>query len=277
MHPPRQLNHIRAALYGEPWMISDNGLEQIIAIAESHAAGQLPEAAAMYGKEEKPKSSLLEMVNGHAVVSIQGPVFPKANMLTRMSGATSSQQIGEALDEAVAAKPRSIIMRIDSPGGAVQGGFEVADKLNEIRESGLPLVAHVDGMAASLAYLFASQADVITMSKYSQVGSVSVIYRSMNDERAMRNAGVDAITLRSGDRKQVDTILAAGNSTTAQMASVVRRVDKLHGMFVAAVKRSRKHMDEAKFATGEMWHGDDAITSGMADEMLSFEQLVSAL
>lgn len=271
-HPTRELSRIKSALYSEPWMIEESGLEKLIAIAESHAAGVLPEAALKFAENEK-RGGIWSMDGRVAVVDITGPVFPKSNMMTALSGATSSQAIAGAMDEVMNARPDAMVLRIDSPGGAVIGGFEAADKIAEVRASGIPVIASVEGMAASLAYLFASQSDEIHLSRVSVVGSVSVIYKAQNDERMMRNAGVDMITLRSGDRKQVDNVIAAGNSTTAQMRGMVSRIDLLHSMFVSAIAQGRfnkRKMDAASVATGEVWIGRDAVKAGIADKVMTF-------
>ena len=49
-----------------------------------------------------------------------------------------------------------ILLSVDSPGGMVIGGFEIADAVKEAAAS-KPVVAHVGGVGASLAYLIASQ------------------------------------------------------------------------------------------------------------------------
>lgn len=280
-HPARSLSHVRAAIYGEPWLIAENGMEQIVAIAESHAAGTITAdeiEAAMKKQRDTMGSNILQWVeeSSTAIVSVHGPIFAKSGLMTQLSGATSSAAIGAAMDTAVAEGAENIVLHIDSPGGQVTGGFELADKINEISEQ-VPVFAYVEGMGASLAYLLASQAVGIFLTRTTVVGSISVVFRAENNDRAMRNAGVDSITLRSGDRKQVESVIAAGNSTTAQMASVVRRIDKLHGMFVEAVARGRANLDAAAVATGAMWTGSDAVEAGLADEVMTFEQFLSQL
>lgn len=274
-HPTRQLSLVRSALYSSPWMIEEGGLETLIAIAESHAAGVLPDAALGFAEKEK-KDSIWYMDGRVAVMEISGPVFPKANMMTALSGATSSQAIGQAADEIRNARPDAMIMRIDSPGGAVIGGFEAADKIAAVRAAGIPVIASVEGMAASLAYLFASQADQIAMSRVSVVGSVSVIFKAQNDDRMMKNAGIDMLTLRSGDRKQVENVIAAGNSTTSQMRGLVTRIDSLHRMFVDAVARGRgDKLDAASIATGEIWVGKEAVDARLADAIETFPETLA--
>jgi len=273
-HPKRTLSHIRSALYGEPWMIEESGLEKLIAIAESHAAGVLPEAALKFANNEKD-DGILEMDGRVAIVSINGPVFPKANMMTALSGATSSQAISDAMDEVIKMRPDHMILRVDSPGGAVMGGFEAADKIMQVKQAGIPVTASVEGMAASLAYLFASQADQIFLSRVSVLGSISVIFKAQNDDRMYRNAGVDMVTLRSGDRKQVENVIAGGNSTTGQMRGLVSRIDALHGMFVDAINRGRfgsKGINGAALANGDIWIGAEAVKAGLADGIETFEQ-----
>jgi ClpP class serine protease len=62
------------------------------------------------------------VVDGVAILPITGPIFPRANMMTEMSGATSISMLQNdyraALDNADVG---AIMLLVDSPGGQVPG------------------------------------------------------------------------------------------------------------------------------------------------------------
>jgi ClpP class serine protease len=272
------LIHIRSALYGQPWLITDDGLDLICGIVEAHAAGGVPEFVAQMAAGNQPPKRRNDpyMAGNIGVVPIMGPVFPRANMMTQMSGATSVEEIHSALDFVSSKSPEAIVLHIDSPGGAVLGGFELSDRLHSIRE-GVPMVAVVEGVGASLAYLFASQADEIVLSRMSVVGSISVVARLETEDRRMRNAGVDSMTLRTGTMKQAEDTIAGGNTTTAIMNSVTRRIDMLHGEFKKAVKRGRPGMDAEAVSNGAIFVGQEAVDAGLADGIESLSEVLQRL
>ena len=102
-------------------------------------------------------------LNGEtAVIPITGPIFPRANLMTENSGATSISMLQNDLGVAMASKEaRSIMLLIDSPGGAVSGIGEFGQQVAaSVRRK--PLVAHISGTGASAAYWIASQASSIS-------------------------------------------------------------------------------------------------------------------
>jgi predicted ATPase len=86
--------------------------------------------------------------DGIGILDVLGPIFPRADWLTDISGATGVDQMARDFttlveDPAV----RAIILNIDSPGGAVNGVTELAGMIREARAR-KPIVAFVNGMIA---------------------------------------------------------------------------------------------------------------------------------
>src|SRR4051794_27667448 len=88
------------ALCSEPWAIIPSWLPMLAAIAQRNASAPEVQAArewvrrdhlAMVGPaaQKLPGSNSAFVVNGVGVLPILGPIFPRANMLTEMSGAVS--------------------------------------------------------------------------------------------------------------------------------------------------------------------------------------------
>ena len=65
--------------------------------------------------------------DGVAVIPVTGPMFPRANMMTEMSGATSMQVLGQDLRRAEADDTvRALLLDMDTPGGVAFGPEELA-------------------------------------------------------------------------------------------------------------------------------------------------------
>lgn len=169
---------------------------------------------------------------------------------------------------------RAVVMRIDSPGGAVSGCFESARALRAKAEStGKKLVAYVEGQACSAAYALASSASRIVAAETSIVGSVGVIDTRL-DVTAMDAAqGVRFSFVTSGARK------ADGNPhsafTVAEMQEKQVIVDALANVFFGLVQDMRGV--DAKPLEARLFVGRDAVSAGLVDEISSFDEMLESL
>jgi ClpP class serine protease len=271
----KNLSHVRGSLYGTPLAISESGLDLVCGIVEAHLSDKQSDWLAANEAVVKAPNPSLKMVGDVAQISVIGPIFPRSNIMTRLSGMTSALQISDAIDEAKSKSPAACVFIFDSPGGAVSLGFEVANKIYSLGQSGVTTFASVQGQACSLAYLWASQCDHVALGPDSVVGSVSIILRSENSDRALRNEGTDILTIKTGNLKQANDpgALAFAN----QYAAILSQANTYHDMFVNAVSRGRPRLDMTQVAGGNIWIGQKAIESGLADEVATLEELMSQL
>jgi len=111
---------------------------------------------------------------GIAVITMNGPMFKKANMLQQISGAKSTEMIVQAIQDANAnSLIHGIVLLIDSPGGTVDGTEVLTE---EIKKSRKPIVSFVDGMMASAAYWAGSSASHIMASgETALIGSIGTM------------------------------------------------------------------------------------------------------
>jgi signal peptide peptidase SppA len=280
MNTPRSLPHVRNAIYSQPWAIQEQWLNAICEIFEASVNRENLEFEAVatpYRPDNGIKSPLLQMVDGVAVIPVRGPIFPRANLMTRLSGATSLDTLSAALDEAQSLDPRAIILDIDSPGGSVSG---LKDFCNEIlgTNSSHDTIAMITGTGASAAYMIASQCKSVMASEGSIVGSIGVVMRVDNDERADRNAGIDPIVIRSSELKAIGS---GGPVTPAQQNELERMVDMYFSMFKSTVQSARPDLEMDKVATGQVWPGKShnsepsAKDMGLIDAVTTLKNLVS--
>ena len=260
-----KLSKTGAVLYGTPWAIEERAFQFVADVYESHLAGADPRQV-----ESKDGASPL-VRDGVGIIPIMGPIMPRANLFTNISGATSSEQIAKlAAEYGQREDVKSVLLRIDSPGGSVMGGFEAADALFQLRQK-KPMIAMIENVGASLAYLFASQAEEIYATRASVVGSIGVIARMPMTDRMERNAGVDVITVASSREKAM-----SGLSEGEIRRKLESEVAQYFSMFKDAIARGRD-VDMAAIATGETWLAPEAVELGAIDGIASLEEILATM
>jgi len=156
--------------------------------------GMLPKQAA--------ESSLLSVEEGIGVVAIEGPILRKPDLFARIFfGATSSEEIGDALREAAGREDiKAVFLNIDSPGGTVAGTPELANAVAALDKK-KPVYAFSSGLMCSAAYWVASQARAIYATPSAQVGSIGVVQAVIDNSAALDKAGIKVEVFSVGKYK----------------------------------------------------------------------------
>ena len=168
---------------------------------------------------------------------------------------------------------KAIVLRIDSPGGAVAPTQEIFDELQKVR-SQKPLIASMAGMATSGGYYIASACEKIVANPGTMTGSIGVIMQLNNIEELMKKLGVKGQNIKSGANKDIGSPFQA--LSPEGRAILQSLVDNVHGQFVSAVANGRR-MDEAvvkKLADGRVYSGAQAKDLGLVDELGNLEYAV---
>ena len=253
------------------WAITPQGLETVLSVADRQ--GDPVALAAQLGRPLDNTRVVSVREGGVAVIDINGPMFPKANLFSEISGATSTQQL--FADFATAMRDpmiKSIVLNIDSPGGAVTGINELSAAVFAAR--GIkPVVAYVGGMMASAAYWVGSGASQIVMDATAIAGSIGV---RMSVQVASADPKITTHEIiSSASPNKVQDI-----STEPGRASAQRIVDDLASVFVGAVASHRGVSAEtvlADFGKGGVMVGAAAVTAGLADKLGSLEGVIAEL
>jgi capsid assembly protease len=215
--------------------------------------------------------------NRTALIPVMGTLISRGNFVGPMYGVTSYEGLRSEIRRASTdPKVDKITLAIDSPGGTVSGIDAVGEEIKLARTK-KPVVAHVEGMAASAAYWIASQADSIIMTPMSEVGSIGVVSMHMDVSQALKKVGINVTPIYSGKHK-VD-----GNPYEPLPDDVKKAwqadVDGLRAKFADAVATGRKQKCTAEdmLATeAGMFSSDDAISKKMADYTGSLDAVVAA-
>jgi signal peptide peptidase SppA len=152
--------------------------------------------------KQAAENPLLTIEDGIGVIAIEGPILRKPDLIARVFlGATSSEEIGEALREAAGRNDiKAVFLNIDSPGGTVAGTPELAAAVTSLNER-KPVYAFSSGLMCSAAYWVASQARAIYATPSAQVGSIGVVQAVVDSSAAIDKAGIKVEVFSVGKYK----------------------------------------------------------------------------
>nr|AEH76042.1 minor capsid protein C [Wolbachia phage WO] len=212
------------------------------------------------------KHSIKSNVERTAIIPIHGILTKKPGAFDVFLGMTSYEQIEEQITQALAdSSIETIILEIDSPGGEVNGIFDLADFIYESRAK-KRIVALANDDAYSAAYAIASSAEKIFLTRTSGVGSIGVIASHIDQSGFDEKCGIKYTTIFAGRRKNDLNPHEPINSEGLE--SLREEIDRLYEMFVQLIARNRNLSIEAiKSTEAGLYFGEKAVEIGLADGM----------
>ena len=185
--------------------------------------------------------------------------------LRAMAVTTLREEVTAVL--AVAKPQDEVLVRLESPGGVVHGYGLAASQLARLREGGVKLTVAVDKIAASGGYMMACTADHIVAAPFAILGSIGVVAQIPNVHRLLQKHDIDVELHTAGEFKRTLTVL--GENTEKGREKFREELEITHTLFKDFVHSQRPHLDIGKVATGEHWYGQQALTLGLCDELLT--------
>jgi protease-4 len=136
----------------------------------------------------------------------EGPRFSKIVVITLLGDIddAQSQSIYDQLKETRGDKTvKGVILRISSPGGTISGSDGIYQQLRKYRsETGKPVVAFMQGIAASGAYYASVGCDKIVAEPTVLTGSIGVVMRYLVFQELLESKlGIRAIVQTEGQKK----------------------------------------------------------------------------
>lgn len=253
-----------------PWLMLPDALDNLMAIADRQGD---PEALEARLGKPLDNTRAVTMRNGIAVIPVTGPIMRYANLFTRISGATSTQELATDLQAALDnPQVKGIVLNIDSPGGEANGINELGDMIFAARGK-KPIKAYGGGLVASAAYWLGSAAEELVVDDTALLGSIGVVV-----EVVMRAA-------RDGEKRYTITSSNAPNKrpdieTEEGRAEIAKSINALSEVFVAKVARNLDVDAEHVPAMGDdggLKVGAEAVASGLAHRLGSLESLITEM
>jgi protease-4 len=170
---------------------------------------------------------------------------------------------------------KAIVLRVDSPGGAVAPSQEIHDAVKRVRAK-KKVVVSMGSLAASGGYYISAPADKIYAEPGTLTGSIGVIFMHFNVRGLLDWAKVEQTTLKTGKYK--DTLSPFRPLQDTDREEIQAISDDVYGQFVRAVAEGRG-IPEAKvreIAEGRIYTGKKAKELKLVDELGGVDDAIAA-
>ncbi len=169
---------------------------------------------------------------------------------------------------------KAIVIRIDSPGGAVGPSQEIYREIRRTIDS-KPVVASMGSVAASGGYYIASAASHIVANPGTITGSIGVIIHFPNLRELFGKIGYQMTTIKSGQFKDIGN--PARDMTPEEKELLQATIDETYRQFVRDVAKARNlpEDDVRKVADGRIIMGEKALEIKFVDQLGNFEDAVA--
>jgi len=166
---------------------------------------------------------------------------------------------------------KGLILRIDSPGGAVGPSQEIYREVRRLREK-KKVFACFGSLGTSGAYYVGSGAERIYANPSTITGSIGVVLTYMDAEGLLRKLGIRAGSIKSGEFKDIGSPLRGMREEEKTYLSSLLR--EIHETFIKDVAEGRG-MDVGKvrhLADGRIFTGLTAKKLGLVDRIGTFQE-----
>lgn len=278
--------HLAQRLFNVPLAITPQKAEIAIAVladrfgithlfranGESVALGSFELEAEQDRAEYRP----YQVVEGVAIIPIEGTLVQKSGSLTPWSGMTGYDGIRACLSMALTDNDvKAIVLDVDSPGGEVSGCFDLVDAIYKARGE-KPIWAILSESAYSAAYAIASAADKVIVPRTGGTGSVGVICMHVDFSKALSSSGIAVTLIHYGDRK-VD----GSEYQTLSKEALTRfqaDVDAMGELFVKTVARNRNlKASVVRDTQATTFLGAAGVEIGFADAVMAPDEAFRSL
>ncbi|HIB53720.1 MAG TPA: signal peptide peptidase SppA [Nitrospirales bacterium] len=201
--------------------------------------------------------------NSIALIRIEGIIIDSHEVL---------QQIKHFADDSAI---QAIVVRINSPGGAVVPSQEIYAALKRIRDDGeKTVVTSMGNMAASGGYYIASASNTILANPGTITGSIGVIMEMTNVEELLAKVGIESVVVKSGLHKD---LASPFRPLSVQSRTILQHVmDDVHDQFIHAVAEGREMGVEQvhALADGRIFTGRQALAVNLVDRLGTLQDAI---
>ena len=200
-----------------------------------------------------------------ALVRIQGMLMDSQNIVRQLSDYRHNPGV------------RGILLRIDSPGGAVAPAQEIYSEIMKLKADHKTVYASMGTVAASGGYYIACAANYVLANPGTLTGSIAAVMVFSNIEELTNKIGVKPVIIKSGKYKDVGSPLRAMNPEERKLLQNV--VDDVHQQFVQAVAKGRglSVSEVNEIADGRIMTGQQALKLKLIDEIGGLEKTLELL
>jgi protease-4 len=197
-----------------------------------------------------------------ALVRVEGVILDSKNVIDELKSYSKDSSI------------KAVVVRVNSPGGAVAPAQEIYKELLRFKQE-KKVVVSMGAVAASGGYYISSPADKIVANPGTLTGSIGVIMEIPNVQGLMKKIGVETQVIKSGKHKDIASTF---KSMTPEEKKILQDLlDDVHDQFIEAVSESRgmDYEDIKKLADGRIFTGKKAQELGLVDVLGNLQDAVT--
>lgn len=195
------------------------------------------------------------------VIDLSGIIMSSSRLLNELGAMEEDENV------------KSVVVRINSPGGLVAPSQEIYNALLRL-DAKKPVIASMGSVAASGGYYSALGARKIFASPGTLTASIGVIMEFANTQKLYQWAKVERYSLKSGKFKDIGTPLR--EMTKEERALLEDMLSNIHAQFKDAVRERRKLSEnELSIATdGRIMTGAQALRAKLVDVLGGVEDAI---
>ena len=265
-------------LMNTPHLINEQSFETIVSyLNDRNSLSAIIEAKSKGEDFSSDSNYLYNDESKTAVLYISGPLTAKRTGMEMLCGGTSYEGLREDFSEVVELGAKTVCIMIDSGGGEAASMMDTANFIRKLaNDNNVKIVSYVDSIAASAAYGLAVISDEIVAQSDSEIGSIGVLVRLINDSKHLEQEGYKRTFVTAGSEKQ--PFAEDGSFRKEFLEDIQYKVDKLYESFTSHVATHRGMSVEAVKATeARTYLADDAMRIGLVDKVMSLDDFYEYL
>ena len=272
-----ELARFRSKLFDTPLLVDSKSFESILNYVDKRCEGTVDVVQKEASSEFSMYSTLHYAESNLGVIHISGPLTNKSTGWEALCGGTSYESIKEDFEALLEAGVKTVAFMAESGGGEAYGMMDTGNYLRKLAdENGIRIISYVDGLAASACYGLIAISDEIISNKSSEIGSVGVLIRLLNDSKSLEMKGYERSFISAG--KEKIPYAEDGSFRKEFLDDLQYKVDTLYTDFAEYVAEHRNLSVEAVRNTqANTFLANDAIALGLADRIMTQEEFYSYL
>ncbi|MDA9793275.1 signal peptide peptidase SppA [Bacteriovoracaceae bacterium] len=206
-------------------------------------------------KSSTSSSSIFSDTSPIVVVEVNGAIMTAKSAVERLLKAEKDKNV------------KAIIVRVNSPGGAVGPTQEIYEEIRRIDKK-IPVYASFGSIAASGGYYIGAATRKIFSNAGTLTGSIGVIMNFMNLEKLYQFVKIKPNIIKAGKYKDIGT--PGREMRPVERLLMTKMIEGVHKQFIADILKIRKGKikgDINDHAQGQIYSGEEALKLGLVDEL----------
>lgn len=273
-----EIYRLKSKLVNTPHLIDSSAFEAIMDYVNKRCEGGVDIDKRAEVEDEAPTRYLYNEDTATGVLYVEGPLtYKPVTVMGFDCGGTSYEGLKADFEAMVEQGVKTVAFMVDSPGGEAYAMMDTANYIRNLADSnGVDIIAYVDGLSASAGYGLTAIADQIISSKDSELGSIGVLIRLMNDSKKLEKEGIERTFITAGKEKIPFT--EDGGFRKEFLEDLQHKVDVLYEEFTGHVAKYRNMSVEAVRDTqAKTFLAQEAVELGLADKVMTLEEFYEYL